>query len=568
MSGTVLTIDGSDVTVLLKDQDAIDFDPQITTRGTLRATLIDRTASGYRPVFGDAIEVTIDSVLTFGGIVMVVVETIQASDTLRMIEVQATDYTVLLDRAMFNGIAGSDSSTLRDIIDILILQVAADGVTRDPTMAAGPTIGAQGFDFKTIREAFTILTTLTGYTFHMDPLKVVYWAGATTLTAPFDLDASTVLDDQISVRREGTQYANAVWLQFGAPGVENAEVTLFGDGSTRLFPLGMVAAATPFQVSVGVDAFPVGVYGIDSAPSFVYFYREVDPFFPYSIIQDVSQPVLTSSDAMTVKFPAQYPSAVLATDPTAILDKGTWVIVVRDQSIYDIGVARASADGILRSRLALPAQVTLSTWKPGLAPLMGPEVTWPTLGLSGNFLVTSIRPHRITAEQGRDTSEHWVHQIELLEGNEFKNSWASYFFGLQDSTGSGGGGFATVPIGGVSPGFVAYAEWGGSRQVGVSGTAAWVDAREWRDVVLSASTHVNVRVDRRTDHASVSVTARIYDYTDNAPVAGATGAASTSTSWAEEILSFDGIGGHRYRLQVQPGISSNDHEVYVVGVGA
>jgi hypothetical protein len=563
---TLLTIAGVDRTTLIRDQDAIELDPQANARGTARVTLLDRTGSGYRPAFGDTFEVTLDGDLTFGGIVMTVTESIQASDRLRIIEVAGPDYTVLLDRQPFNGIAGTVGSTLRDVVDALIVNLVPYGVTRDPSMAPGPTIGPQGYDFATIRACFKALSTLTGYAFRMDPAKVIYWAGPSSLTAPFDLDASNVFDDEITVRRDGGQYANGVWLQFGAPGVQTITVTLHGDGSTRLFPIGYPVVAPPATVTVNGVVKPVGIYGVDTHPPLDYFYREVDPFFPYAIIQDPSQPVLTSGDDMVLTPSVQFPGAVFESNGAEILARGAWTIVERDQTIFDIATARLTAQGILRRRLALPAEVTASTRVRGLSPLMGPNITWPSLGLSGNFLVTTSRPQRVTAARGRGTDEFWKFQHTLIEGNEFKGNWIDYFLDIEGGGGDGGGSVNATIAGGITPGFIAYAEWGGARLTGISGTAAWVDVREWRDVVLSADAHVSVRVDRKTENSSVSVKARVYDYTAGA--AAITGASTTSTGWSEEILSFDGFAGHRYRLQVQPGTSSNDHEVFVVGTGA
>jgi hypothetical protein len=283
-------------------------------------------------------------------------------------------------------------------------------------------------------------------------------------------------------------------------------------------------------------------------------------------VQALSEPVLSSSDTLVATFTAQFPGAVLSQDTGEISARGLYAIIEQNQDIYDKDVAQAYADGILAKRLNLADEFSAIVFEPGLKPLMSATVTWPGLSISAAFLITNVRLTRITAERGRVLDEFWAFAVTGIQGNLSRSNWIDYFLGLENSAGTGSGGTGAIVTGGVSPAAIAYADWGGSRQFGIAGTSGWVDVREWRDIVLSADARVNVRIDRRTENASVSVKARVYDYTAAAAVV--TGTSSTSTSWAEEVLSFDGDAGHRYRLQAQPGSSSNDHEVYVVGIGA
>ncbi len=572
MSGLVVTIAGTDVTAMIAEADGNpEIDVQANARGVMRATLRDRTGGSYRPALGATIAATLDGTAVFGGIVQTVDESEQASGALRVIEVTTTDFTFLLDIGVINGILGTTGSTLRDIVDAII-SVIGNGVTRDPSMVAGPVINAQGFPFRTFRQAFNDLSQLTQYAWRMDgPTKVVYWKLPAAMDAPFGIDASVVFDNQLTRRLDLGQYANNVWLQFGANGPRDVTRTMHGDGSTHLFPLtgqpfgrGYNLVSPPPTVTVNGVVFPVGIWGVDTGLH--WYYRESDPTYPFSLIHELTDPALGPGDTIVATFTAQFPGVVYEEDSAEIAARGGYSIVQVDENVYDVDVAIAEAQGIVRRRTALPKQVTALINRPGLQPLMSTTVTWPRLGLSGDFMVTGVRMRRVTAASGPVGGEFWKFQIDLIEGNEFKGNWIDYFLQLEGQAGSGSGGVGAIVTGGVTPTAIVYANWGGSRQVGVSSTTSWTDVREWRDIVLAADARVNVRVDRRTQHSSVSVKARVYDYTaGSAPV---TGVSTTSTTWAEEILSFDGQANHRYRLQVQPGINSDDYEVYAVGVGA
>jgi len=104
---------------------------------------------------------------------------------------------------------------------------------------------------------------------------------------------------------------------------------------------------------------------------------------------------------------------------------------------------------------------------------------------------------------------------------------------------------------------------GGARSRGVK-TAGFVDVEEWRDWVAETSIAVTIYVDVKTDDASTSVTARVYDVTSSSSPSGATSTSSVTVWWVEKTLTFSVIAGHRYRLQVSGSNASN--AVRAIGV--
>lgn len=107
---------------------------------------------------------------------------------------------------------------------------------------------------------------------------------------------------------------------------------------------------------------------------------------------------------------------------------------------------------------------------------------------------------------------------------------------------------------------------GGSRHIGLEGTGAQ-DAADYINLRLNGSRlsgfTVRARVEVLTEAAGTSVTPRIYDVTAAAVLA--TGTASTSTAWAEQVITLTLPSADRqFRLQL---VKSNaDARVFGIGV--
>lgn len=90
---------------------------------------------------------------------------------------------------------------------------------------------------------------------------------------------------------------------------------------------------------------------------------------------------------------------------------------------------------------------------------------------------------------------------------------------------------------------------GGSRTAAVAGTG-YQDAEDYLDFrvpdAASAGAVYNVYVDLLCEDASTTITPKIRNITDSSDAV--VGSASSSTSWAEQTLSFTPVVGKKYRL--------------------
>lgn len=105
---------------------------------------------------------------------------------------------------------------------------------------------------------------------------------------------------------------------------------------------------------------------------------------------------------------------------------------------------------------------------------------------------------------------------------------------------------------------------GGSRSVAVSGTG-YQDATDYLDFrvpdAASAGAVYKVYVDQLCENAATSITPKIRNITDSSDAV--VGSASTSTSWAEQTLTFTPVAGKRYRLMF---VKSDDvYRCYGIG---
>lgn len=90
---------------------------------------------------------------------------------------------------------------------------------------------------------------------------------------------------------------------------------------------------------------------------------------------------------------------------------------------------------------------------------------------------------------------------------------------------------------------------GGSRSQAVSGTG-YQDAADYLDFrvpdAASAGATYKVYVDLLCENAATSITPKIRNITDSSDAV--VGSASTSTTWAEQTLTFTPVAGKKYRL--------------------
>lgn len=203
----------------------------INGRSTLRATVRSLDGS-YIPDVDDVVQLE-DSIGTrlFKGLLT---EPDQAWATPQglaaLTTVTAEDHTALASRRLVKG-ATSGGVVARDIVDILVSSyLSSYGVTRDPSMGAGATIGALTYDYAPVSQVMNDLVAMAapaGWVWRIDEDKVLtaFAPGAGTYPCPFSVTTgSSHVAGDIKITRSRKNYFNKVTLVYGDGTSTPAEV--------------------------------------------------------------------------------------------------------------------------------------------------------------------------------------------------------------------------------------------------------------------------------------------------------------------------------------------------------
>lgn len=523
-------------------------DNYINQRPVMRFKLRVKDGDSYRPSVRDQVEFTDDSEIIFGGVVFNVTETDVINYKHRDLSVDAVGYEVFADNVLFNGVVSAGD--LKDQLAEVVANLAPHGITIDSFMASGPAMDALPLPFTTIRGALDQLTTVSGWNWKFDTSQHVIMEDPGTVGAPFALDDTNSTLLSLEHKTSLANYANEVWVRFGGSGTSDVTDGFIGDGVEDTFILHYPVSVVPGTVIENGVTYPLGgVGGWTYSPT------------PTPRVIKSSPP--TNGHVITVTFNAEFPGYVFVRNDVEYAAKGPWTVIVDYPDIKEHSQAENAAAGELARRQGVVRRLTARTLEPGLEPGMTVNVTATKRDLSSvNFLIDHVN---IQHETRLPNGEHlFSFTVDALEGNQSQRNWQDYFRRMNNATGGGSGVAGGVSSGGGSTATtVRGAFWGGSRQFG-DDSGNWVDAVNWLPISIDGTAGVptTVRVEQRTDSAGTSVTVRIVKVVGGTVMA--TGAASTSTSWDEELLTFTpSTGANDYKLQFKG--ANTSAQVYAIG---
>lgn len=561
-----ITIGGVDRTALCSD---VSY--RCALNGGADASFTVADASGaYVPAEDAVVEIRVGGTLRWAGEIAEAEVTFLGATGGVSTRVTAHDHAHRATRGLLNAILPSQS--LKASLQYLTNTGGAlqlQGITLAAGQVTGPTLGVITCPWWTPQQLLEHLATLTGYVWRIDAAKVLeMWpVGAKASGVTLSLAQGTVVS--ASWRRHRFEYRNRQWVLYGPSGVQAVTETLTGDGSARTFPVRYQVATRPAQVyDVGAAAWRnVGVYGVDTLFEWTWDsalgdygglrqLTEAPPGTPHSPLGGGAQ--------VQVTFDSQFPNHVFVQDAGEVAARGEWNHAITAPDIVTADEAIAYGQALIRQHLPRPVMPALVTTADGLKVGETVTVDLPAIGLASE---TCFMQGLDTQLEPADALVVQTHTLTLLGGDEPRATdddlWRRIITGEGasgggvSSGGGGGGGVTTVYTG------VRSHVWGATRHRGVYVAApAWETVEGALDFVPDTDQVVTVRVEVRTDDASVSVTPRVWNVTDTVSVAA--GSASTSTTWTEQLLLFAATAGKRYRLQVQGGSAA--HAVYGIGL--
>jgi len=144
----------------------------------------------------------------------------------------------------------------------------------------------------------------------------------------------------------------------------------------------------------------------------------------------------TNGHAISVQYPVEFPAWVRVWDSSVQAAAGTWVTaslvdaIVEASEQTDLAQAKAWGDAELARRFLQPKVVTFRTRVKGVYPLLQCALTFPDDGISGDYLVQSVR-----ATAFDDTSV--VYSVTAIEGDTLRRNWFDFFKGSASSSSGG-----------------------------------------------------------------------------------------------------------------------------------
>jgi hypothetical protein len=543
-------IDGDDVTPYV--QYGLSFQAGLNQRPTARLQLVVRDGDVYTgPEIRKNIDITDSPDIVFRGVVWTVRESPVVHDRHTRFDVECVGYQALADVTLLNGIVGP--GTLESMLNTVVANLSPHGIQVDPSQVTGPSLTAMGFNFATCTQCLDALAGASGFN--------VVWEGdyvrledPGTVGAPFALDESNSTICGLETTSTLNNYVNGVWVFFGDSSQRDVTDGFTGDGTATEFPLHYVPAVAPGNLTENGVTFAIGVDGVDTG--YRWYYRSSD----MTLVVDGTAP--TNGHIILVPFTAQFPGFYHAVDSGEVTSFGPWDITVSYPDIFEWSHAAYAANWELDRRKGVARRVKVKTFTAGLEPGMTVNITATNYGLSStSCLITNVSARHVL--QKKDKESLFEYTIDALEGTQYQLNWQEYFRKLLGSSGAGSAGSSVSGGTSSTSTTVRGAFWGGSREFG-DDAGAWRDVFSWLPVRIDGTAGVptTVRVDQRTDNAGTNVQVRIVKVSDSSVMA--TGAASTSTSWDEELLTFTpDTGSNDYKLQFKG--SNTSAQVYAIG---
>jgi hypothetical protein len=554
---------------------SISVDRQLGYRATCRLTLLDSAddETGFRPVVNSDIQIWQNSVVLFAGLIRSVTDRPRGEPHYGLAyEVTAADYNDFAERRRVFKIYEAGQTLKAVLQDLHSSYLATFGVTFDPGIGTGPTLGELAFDGTVLSRVLSDLVALADWVWWIDSTRTLRAMGALATPAPFALTSSNARIARIHWTRSLDRYANRIYAKLGSAQEVDKTETFVGNGSTRDFVLTYTPSWKAGYVSVrtygqpNAANLPLGWWANQDAE---WMYDDIN-YDPPAVRQSTLATPLPTSATLSIAFRVQFPITVTAEDAAEIALYGPDEELIEYPDIYDIVAGQDLAQAILEDRIARPREFEIDTRYDGLEPGQSVVVHAPTRTVNSvSCLITGVRFRPTT----RATSvANWgFYTITCVEGGARTRNWRDYWRDL----GGGGSGGAAAPVSAgsgasgvsvTSPYRVPF-ELGGSDTISVrlSGTS-WVPVTDYRDVVLDgtllAGVPVTLRVWCRVQNAGMSVTPRLVRVDTGAAVV--TGVAVGTTTRTEQVLAVTlPAGVAAYRLQVQPGSATD--EVYAMG---
>jgi hypothetical protein len=293
----------------------------------------------YVPAIGDEVIVDRGSARIFGGVVVRVVENVEAGKVLRY-TITCNDYSQFLKRQLVTQ--RYENTTVGAIIADLIGTYTTDGFTTDGVEGAQP-IESIAFYRLSVADCLQKLADAISYVWYVDYDKDLHFFPKNTERGPNLTDTSqNYIYDSLEITADLTQVRNSITVQGGEAVSALSRTEQFnGDGTKVHFPLANKFSDLP-TVTVGGVAQTVGVEFLDDDASFDCMWNYNEKYVRFTA---GNEPAAGTNNVEVTGF-YLYPIVVRVPAPASIAAYGEYGFAITDNSIrsQDEAIARARAE--------------------------------------------------------------------------------------------------------------------------------------------------------------------------------------------------------------------------------
>ncbi len=397
---------------------------------TARASFMSLGTAPFRPTLGAEFISVKDSVREFGGFVERASE--QAAGGMNTdgnieVLVDFVSFATIGDRRfVYETIAAG--LTLKQALQQIEPYVTPYGVSLSASQVNGPTLTADiVIDGDTFNETLNRLSAVTGYLGGIDYNKSLRMVAFGEIDAPFDIADGVNQQGDIKVDRSRGKYFNRVVAKYGTAGPLVPKSDSFtGNGVLDTFSITYPVAGpfAPVATEDGAIAYGVVNYADgttesiagQSAPS--GFLWEYDPDALTIKRRSGAVPNLV---AFTFRYDVQFPRTVIVEDAAEILAHGIFETVILLPNVYDKDEATATATLALSQFLEILTTVTYTTRGQGLHPGMTQTIEIDDRDVSGEFLISEVRPVNPNDEQ------EMLYSVIAIDSETFRGSYRQLY---------------------------------------------------------------------------------------------------------------------------------------------
>jgi hypothetical protein len=336
-----LTIDGVDRTEDVSFPSVRKTDHLNSQVDSLRFIIRRYGAKTYKPTLDDEVIFTRDAETLFGGVIVRITETIEAS-TIIGYEIECNDYSQYLKRQLVTE--RYEGMTVTEIVEALVADYTTDGFTT-VNVTSTQLVESISFNRISVKDALQKLAEALSFVWYVDYDMDIHFFPKNTEEAPFELTdtSGTYIYNSLEIVEDLTQVRNSVLVQGGeATSATTRTEYETGDGTRIQFPLKNKFASVP-TVTVGGVGKTVGTEFLDSDGSFQVMWNFNEKYLRFTA---GNTPAAAANNIVTTG-EYLYPIVVAVPAPASQALFGVYEFAITDKSI------RSQAEAISRAQAEL-----------------------------------------------------------------------------------------------------------------------------------------------------------------------------------------------------------------------